>query len=66
MERLVKAVELLPIFSLPITLTLQIVEEEYELEALDESLEKLSISYRMKICAEETKLMTIMFLCSPV
>ena len=40
MERLVKAVELLPIFGLPITLTLQIAEEEYELEALDESLKK--------------------------
>ena len=66
MERLVKAAELLPIFGLPITLTLQIAEEEYELEALDESLEKLSTRYRIKLCAEKTKLMTLMFLCSPV
>ena len=66
MERLVKAVELLPIYGLRITLTLQIAEEEYELEALDKSLEKLPTRYRMKICAEETKLMTKMFLCSPV
>ena len=66
MERLVKAVDLLPIVGLPITLTLQIAEEEYEPEALDESHEKLSTRYRMKICAEETKLITKMFLCSPV
>ena len=35
-----------------------LVEEEQELEALVESLDKTCTRYKMEICAEKTKLMT--------
>ena len=53
MERLVYAVELLPIFGFPIILKLQTAEEEHEQEALNKGLDKISARYRMKICAEK-------------
>ena len=34
------------VFGLPITLTLQIADEKHELEALDESLDKICTRYR--------------------
>ena len=50
--------EILPICGLPMTYVDALAEEEQELEALVESLDKTCTRYKMEISAEKTKLMT--------